>query len=135
MSKVLAVTAVTSKEMFYLSTHSTHFIDGYMVEDHSDSERGNPMPPHGLLFLINSKVFFICSTPVVAVTRRIYSLQCCKKAPRTKPVLHDWCNKGHGMYYPVYGMVHIKEPLLLIGKSSPCGGSGFTISPIRYNCK
>ena len=31
-----------------------------------------------------------------------------------QPVLHDWCNKGHGMYYPVCGMMHIKEPLLLI---------------------
>ena len=34
------------KEMFYLTTHSTHFIYGYMasdiiiVKDHSDSERG-----------------------------------------------------------------------------------------------
>ena len=45
-------------------------------------------------------------------------------------VLHDWCNKGHGMCYPVCGMVHIKEPLLLIGKSSLCGGSRFTLS--RY---
>ena len=26
------------------------------------------------------------------------------------------------------GMVHIKEPFLLIGKSSPCGGSGFPLS-------
>ena len=34
-----------------------------------------------------------------------------------QPVLHDWCNKGRGMCYPVCGMVHIKEPLLLIGKS------------------
>ena len=42
-----------------------------------------------------------------------------------QPVLHDWCNKGRGMCYPVCGMVHIKEPLLLIGKSSLCGGSGF----------
>ena len=33
-----------------------------------------------------------------------------------QPVLHDWCNKGRGMCYPVCGMVHIKEPLLLIGK-------------------
>ena len=33
-----------------------------------------------------------------------------------QPVVHDWCNKGRGMYYPVYGMVHIKEPLLLIRK-------------------
>ena len=70
-----------------------------------------------------------------------------------QPVLHDWCkqrpwyvlscmwdgsvisrssqcsttgvNKGRGMCYPVCGMMHIKEPLLLMGKSSPCGGSGF----------
>ena len=36
------------------------FIYGYisirhMVKDHSDSERGNPLPPHRLLFLISSK--------------------------------------------------------------------------------
>ena len=42
-----------------------------------------------------------------------------------RPVLHDWCNKGRGMCYHVCGMMHIKEPLLLIGKSSPCYGSGF----------
>ena len=42
-----------------------------------------------------------------------------------QPVIHDWCNKCCGMFYPVCGMVHIREPLLLIGKSSLCGGSGF----------
>ena len=62
-----------------------------------------------------------------------------------QPVLHDWCNKGHGMCYPVYEMVHIKDVLLLIGKSSPCsGGSGFllsltewsfTLCPTPYNRK
>ena len=40
-------------------------------------------------------------------------------------VLHDWCNKGHYMYYPVCGMVHIKEPLLLIRKSSHVVAAGF----------
>ena len=45
-----------------------------------------------------------------------------------QPVLHDWCNNGRGMCYPVSGMVHIKEPLLLLEKSSPCGGSGFPLS-------
>ena len=59
-----------------------------------------------------------------------------------QPVLHDWCNKGRGMWYLVCGMVHIKEPLLLIDKSSLCGGSGFplslsewslTICPTPYN--
>ena len=42
-----------------------------------------------------------------------------------QPVIHDCCNKGRGMCYPVCGMVHIKEPLLLIDKSNLCGGSGF----------
>ena len=27
---------------------------GHMVKDHSDSEKGNPLPPHGLLFPISS---------------------------------------------------------------------------------
>ena len=47
--------------MFYLTTHSTHFIYGYMASEiimvkyHTDNERGNPLPPHGLHFPINSK--------------------------------------------------------------------------------
>ena len=45
-----------------------------------------------------------------------------------QPVLHDWCTKSRGMCYLVCGMMHIKEPLLLIGKSSRCGGSGFSLS-------
>ena len=44
-----------------------------------------------------------------------------------EPVLDDWCNKGRGIYYPVCAVMHIKEPLLLIGKSSPCGGSRFSL--------
>ena len=75
------------KEMFYLTTHSTHFknVYGYMasdmVKDHSYNEIVNPLPPHRLLLL------------------SYFSFQ---------PVLHDWCNKGRGMCYPVCGMVHIK---------------------------
>ena len=49
------------KEMFYLTTHSTHFIYGYMgvrhmVKDHSDSETKNPLLPHGLLFPLTARV-------------------------------------------------------------------------------
>ena len=53
------------KEMFYLTMHSTHFIYGvgHMVKDHSDSEKGNLLPPHWLLFLISSKGSFICTIP------------------------------------------------------------------------
>ena len=46
-----------------------------------------------------------------------------------QPVLDD---KACGMCYPVCGAVHIKDPLLLIGNSSPCsGGSRF---PLSLNC-
>ena len=45
-----------------------------------------------------------------------------------QPVLHDWCNKGRGMCYPLSGMVDIKEPLLLIDKTCLCGGRGFPFS-------
>ena len=49
------------------NTHSTHYLRlygvGHMVKDHSDSERGNPVPPHRLLFSISSKGSFICIIP------------------------------------------------------------------------
>ena len=52
------------KEMLNLTTHSTHWIYGYMVKNHSDNERGNLLVPlHGLLFLISSKVSVICTIP------------------------------------------------------------------------
>ena len=61
-----------------------------------------------------------------------------------QPVLHDWCNKDSGMCYRVCGVVHIKYPLLLIRKSSPCSGGSrfphslyewsFIISLMSYNC-
>ena len=36
---------------------------GHMVKDHSDSEKGNPLPPHRLLLSIDSKGSFICTIP------------------------------------------------------------------------
>ena len=44
---------------FYLRLYGI----GHMVKDHSDSERRNPLPPHGLLFPISSKGSFICIIP------------------------------------------------------------------------
>ena len=35
----------------------------HMIKDHSDSEKGNPLPPHRLLFPISSKGYFICTIP------------------------------------------------------------------------
>ena len=111
-----------------------------MVKDHSDNERGNPL----LLFPISSKGSFIsqrqnstyhglCYTShgalawlwvVGSILHGVNPLSYFS----FQPVLHDWCNKDRCMCYPVCGMVHIKEPLLLIDKSSLCGGSGFPFS-------
>ena len=44
---------------FYLRLYGV----GHIVKDHSDSERGNPLPPDRLLFLISSKGSFICTIP------------------------------------------------------------------------
>ena len=44
---------------FYLRLYGVR----HMVKDHSDSEKGNPLPTHGLLFPINSKGSFICTIP------------------------------------------------------------------------
>ena len=56
------------REMFlYNDTLNTFYLRLYgirhMVKDHSDSEKGNPLPPHRLLFTINSKGSFICTIP------------------------------------------------------------------------
>ena len=44
---------------FYLRLYGVR----HMVKDHSDSEKGNPLPPHRLLLSINSKGYFICTIP------------------------------------------------------------------------
>ena len=48
-----------SLNTFYLRLYGIRHI----VKDHSDSERENPLPPHRLLFSINSKGSFICNIP------------------------------------------------------------------------
>ena len=44
---------------FYLRLYGVR----HTVKDHSDSEKGNPLPPHRILLSINSKGSFICTIP------------------------------------------------------------------------
>ena len=41
---------------------------GHMVKDHTDSERENPLLPHGLLFPISSNGFFYMHHPTDRIT-------------------------------------------------------------------
>ena len=38
------------------------------------------------------------------------------------PVLNNWWYVGRGVCYPDYGMVYLKDPLMLMGKSKSCSG-------------
>ena len=48
-----------SLNTFYLRLYGVR----HMVKNHSDSEKGNPLQPHRLLFPISSKGSFICTIP------------------------------------------------------------------------
>ena len=57
-----------------------------MVKDHSDSERGNPLPPHGLLFLINSKNYFYMHNPIDRIAHTTAFVT---------PVVEHWPKEGN----------------------------------------
>ena len=65
---------------FYLQLYGV----GHMVKDHSDSERGNPLLPHGLLFLISSKGSFICIIPDRIIHTTAFFI----------PVVEHWVERG-----------------------------------------
>ena len=49
---------------FYLELYGVR----HMVKDHSDSERGNPLSPHGLIFPISSKGSFYSTDRITHTT-------------------------------------------------------------------
>ena len=70
---------------FYLRLYGV----GHMVKDHSNSEKGNPLPPHGLLFPFNSKGSFICTIP-------------------QRPVVEHWLEREIAQF------LHIKFKLFIV---------------------
>ena len=108
------------REMFYLTTHSTHFIYGYMASD-----------------------IWLRTILIVREETRCrhigYSYRLTARVLLYAPS-HRQDNTYHGLCYTSLGalagtrnislcrMVHIKESLLLVGKSSHSrGGSGFPL--------
>ena len=66
---IVVIVMVIMKEgsVLFNDAHNTFYLRLYrfrhMVKDHSDSEKGNPLPPHRLLLPITSKGSFICTIP------------------------------------------------------------------------
>ena len=73
----------------------------HMVKDHSDSERGNPLPPHGLLFPISSKGSFIC---IIPQTRRKWV-----KESRSDVKLHN--HSSHRQDSTYHGLCYTSRAL------------------------
>ena len=63
---------------FYLRLYGVR----HMVKDHSDSEKGNPRPPHRLLLSINSKGSFIHPTDRITHTKAFVT-----------PVVEHWLKR------------------------------------------
>ena len=62
-------------------------IQTHMVDDHSESERGNPLPLQGLLFPISSKGSFICIIPHHPTDRITHTMAC------VTPVVEHWLER------------------------------------------
>ena len=117
------------KEMFYLTTYSTHFNTviwclrySFMIIWHQTYGKALTAELH--------LTHIVAGCPLIAhVSLGQFLLVDPLRYFWFQPVLYNWCNKGCGMCYPVCGMVHLKVPLLLIEKSTICnGGSRFPLS-------
>ena len=78
--------------IFYLRLYGVR----HMVKDHSDSEKGNPLPPYRLLFPINSKGFFYMHHPTDRIEHTTAFVT---------PVVEHWLKKKDQVL--VYSLIYI----------------------------
>ena len=69
-----------------------------MVKDHSDSERRSPLLPHGLLFPINSKGYFICT--ILTDDRIAHTMAF------VTPVIEHWLEREIAQWVHLYDPSH-----------------------------
>ena len=87
---------------FYLRLYGV----GHMVKDHSDSERGNPLPPHGLLFPINRQGLFYMHHPTDRIAHT---------TAFGTPVVEHWLEREIALYFRFILRKYRLEVLRLIG--------------------
>ena len=75
------------RNVLFNDTLNTFYLRFYglrhMVKDHSDSERGNLLLPHGLLFLISSKCSLLC---IIQQTKNTHTMA-------FTPVVEHWLER------------------------------------------
>ena len=81
---------------FYLRLYGVR----HMVKDHSDSEKGNPLPPHRLLFPINSKDYFIFT---IKTDRKTHT------TAFVTPVVEHWLEREIAQWVITSGVILCKR--------------------------
>ena len=77
-----------------------HMASDIMVNDHSDSERGNPLSPHGILFPISSKGSFYKHYLTDRITHTTSFVA---------TVVENWVEREiapHGLLFPISSMIY-----------------------------
>ena len=114
---------------FYLRLYGVK----HMVKFNTDSERGNPLPPHVLLFLATARVLLYAPFNRQYSTYHIlcYTSRGALTGPRNSSMGPPWrinptphrtmneCYYHGATFRSLSGMMHVKDPLLLIGKRIP----------------
>ena len=95
---------------FYLRLYGVR----HMVDDHSHSNKRNTLPPHGLLFPISSKGYFICIIPQAFVT----------------PVMEHWLEREL-LYYEVLDRFKYNSIFRKISNRTPLQNCNLTLIPIQ----
>ena len=102
--------------MFYLTTHSTHFlirlygVGKGLFREHIPHSFVTPVVEHWLEWF-TMKDRTDDPPPPAFLSERSYHGATSRSFVQYfsfQPVLHDWCNKGRGICHPVCGMMHIK---------------------------
>ena len=74
-----------------------------MVQDHSDSEKGNPLPPHRLLFPISSNGYFYMHHPTDRIAHTTAFVI---------PVVEPWLEREIAQVYDDISHVQVKFDVL-----------------------
>ena len=98
---------------------------GHMVKDHSDSERENPLPPHGLLFPISSKGSFICTIPQTTYHSLVYTSRGALALQEGRNLFYLTTHSKHFIYGYMASDIWLRT-ILIVREETHCCHMGYS---------
>ena len=106
-----------------------------MVKNHSDRERGNPLPPHGLLFPISSKGSFICITHRQDNTYHILCYTSRGALAGTKPCCNNFKLNNNIYIFNSSQSICLRKMFSMWAKNCSCSQIYFLEISVNIFCK